>query len=483
MKKTKLTFASCLIFAIWAAFSLALVGCSETKNTFVPEKSEGAISFVDDEGQIISLDKPAERIISFYSAHTENLYSLGAGEQVLGGHTTCVYPVEAEEKAIYDYKGDPEIVIAAEPDVVIIRPHISRSTPEFIEALKSAGITVVSLYPESMEVFPEYIKKLAMLTGTEVTARKLLEQFDADIAAIHELTSRLSDKQTVFFESTEDNVRTAAKGSMPALAIEYAGGINIAQGAEPIKKGSSIAEYGAEKVLENGDKIDIYISQRGAMNAGADLSSITERPGLDTVKAVKEGKVFVIDEKLISSPTFRFYKGVREIARFMYPQLMDDASAYQSDSLATRIDFANMLVRYLHLPIYVPGSSKHYLTENNTHLYGHFEDVHWTDADFDYIETAVNAGYIGWREGKDGLEYFDGDQHVSRQELANAVFYAGRFEAKDANITIGDIDRCENGSIVQILVDNGVFELSDGRFEPLRELSCAEIMAALKFIK
>ena len=465
-----------------AALSLSLTGCGKTESPEPAAAEDAAISFVDDEGAQISLEKPAERIISFYSAHTENLYSLGAEQSIIGGHTTCIYPAEAAEVATFDYKGDPEIIIAAEPDVVLIRPHISRSTPETIAALKNAGITVVSLYPESMKDFPEYIRKLALLTGTEEKAQELLTKFDADLAAIHELTGAVSDKQTVFFESTEENIRTAAEGSMPALAIEYAGGVNIAKGAQPMTEGSSIAEFGAERVIENGEEIDVYVSQRGAMNAGGDLQAIAERPGFDTVKAVKEGRVFVINEKLISSPTFRFYKGVHELARFMYPQLMDDTEAFNTDALATRTDYANMIVRSLHIPVYVPSSSKYYQSEYETHTYGLFEDVHWLDADYDYIETAVYSGYVTWREGEDGREYFDGEGHVTRDELAKTVFIAGDFEARDANTAISDLADCENERIVQILVDNGVFELADGKFEPNREVSCAEVLAALAFV-
>lgn len=467
-----------------ATLVLSLTGCKAEQPEASPEENAGtAISFLDDEGCEIALDKPAERIISLYSAHTENLYSLGAEDRLLGGHTTCIYPAEAAETAVYDYKGDPEYIISAEPDVVIIRPHISRSTPEAISALRNAGITVVSLYPETLEDFPEYIEKLALLTGTQEKAEELLSDFEADLKAIHELTAAVGDKQTVFFESTEENIRTAAEGSMPAIAIELAGGINLADGAKPMTEGSSIAEFGAEKVLELGDEIDVYVSQRGAMNSGGDLAAISQRPGYDTIKAVSDGRVFVINEKLISSPTFRYYKGVHELARFMYPELMDDVSKYDTEAIATRTDFANIIVQSLHLPIYVPSSSKYYQTEHDTHTYGLFEDLHWSDRDFDYIETAVNSGIISWREGENGEEYFDSEKSVTREELAKAVFIAGDFSAKDTNTEIADIAACENGKIVQILVDSGVFSLSGGRFEPKREVSCADIITALAFVK
>ena len=68
----------------------------ETSQTSASQQGgAAAISFTDDEGREIRLNQPCERIISLYSAHTENLFSLGAGEKVIGVNDTSVYPPEA----------------------------------------------------------------------------------------------------------------------------------------------------------------------------------------------------------------------------------------------------------------------------------------------------------------------------------------------------------------------------------------------------
>ncbi len=298
---------------------------TDTEDTTEDEKvvEDTLIHFVDDDGKEINLEKPAERIISLYSAHTENIYYLGGGDQLIGNYKTATYPAEAASLPVFDYAGDPEEVIAAAPDVVLIRPFIAKKNPEFVEALEKAGIQVVSLYSESFEEFDSYIEKLGVLLGKEEKAKEKLEQFHADIEAITELTSAVDNKQTVFFESTENELRTVSDTSMPGLAITFAGGINIAQGIKAMTEGGSIAEYGVEKVLENANEIDVYVSQSGSMNSGGDVETISNRPGFDTIKAVKEGRVYVIDEKIISSPSFRYLDGIKELARYMYPELME----------------------------------------------------------------------------------------------------------------------------------------------------------------
>jgi iron complex transport system substrate-binding protein len=279
--------------------------------------SKTAISFTDGDGRTINLEGPRRRIISLYSAHTENLFSLGAGEALIGGHTTCVYPPEAAAFAIYDYNGDPEYIIAAQPDLVLIRPFIRRHSPNYVAELEKAGLPVVSLYAESLDDFDDYIRALALLAGAEAEAELQLARFHEGLDQIRAASEGIVEKQTVFFESTERETRTVSAGSFPALAVEIAGGVNIAAGAKPSAPGSSIAPFGAEKLLLHGEEIDVYIIQRGPMNAGG--GDPASRPGYHAIKAVQNKRVLYIDEKLVSSPTFRYLRGVQEIARFLYP--------------------------------------------------------------------------------------------------------------------------------------------------------------------
>jgi iron complex transport system substrate-binding protein len=277
-----------------------------------------AISFTDDDGIPIHLNEKCRRIISLYSAHTENLFAIGAGGALIGGHTTCTYPPEAAAFAVYDYNGDPEYIIAAEPDLVLIRPFIRRRSPNYIAEIEKAGIPVVSLYAETLGDFDAYIRRLAQLTGTETEAEQQLALFHQGLDQVQALTGGIGEKQTVFFESTEAEIRTAAEGSLPALAIEIAGGVNIASGVAAVTRGSSIAPFGAEKLLQHAGEIDAYIIQRGSMNSGGG-AALAARPGYHTIKAIQNNRVLYIDEKLISSPTFRYLTGVQEIARFLYP--------------------------------------------------------------------------------------------------------------------------------------------------------------------
>ena len=162
----------------------------------------------------------------------------------------------------------------------------------------------------------------------------------------------------------------------------------------------------------------------------------------------------------------------------MYPELMDNYDGYRTDETAVRRQLAELIVMHEHMPIYLPSSSSYYSSEHKGHTFGLFEDVSWQDRSFDYIETAVNSGAVEWFDMENG-EYFYPENNVTREELAEAVFILGDFSAQDDHAVISDIDSCSSTRIVQTLVDNGVFGLNEGKFEPKRVVSCNEIIAAL----
>lgn len=278
------------------------------------------ITLTDDLGKTITLAAPAARIVSLYSAHTENLFALGLAEHIVGVGTNDDFPPEAAQKPRFDYRSDPENILAVSPDLVVIRPFIARAHPQFVEILERAGVPVAALYPETFDDFNEYIGKLAQLTGAEAQADTQLKVFHASISAIQAKAEAISPKLRVFFEASQDGYKTVTPDSLPARAIAFAGGVNIAQNAAPVKPGSSIAAYGVETLLQQAETIDAYVVQSGAMNPINSIDNVAKRPGFEAIKAIRDGNVFIISEKLISSPTFRYAQGVRELQMMLYPK-------------------------------------------------------------------------------------------------------------------------------------------------------------------
>lgn len=315
MKRSRIIF-----FILIISLIAVLAGCGKNQ----PVSAPANIVIVDDLGKEVSLKEPAKRIISLYAAHTENLYSLGLREEIIGVSNSESYPPDALTKQSYNFREDAEKVIAARPDLVIARTFIANNYPEFIEKLEMAGIPVAVLYPENVGQFLLYLEKLGQLTGKEKEAAALVSDFNSRLKNIEELVAKIpqQERKKVFFETTKD-ISTCTPDSSAAFVLEKAGAVNAAADAKAVKTGSTIAAYGQEQLMSNARNIDVYIVQKGEMNKTR-AEEVYQRPGYQVIRAVQDHQVYLVDEAVVSRPTMRLLDGITEIGRILYPDYFKD---------------------------------------------------------------------------------------------------------------------------------------------------------------
>lgn len=284
-----------------------------------PAAADTTKTVVDNEGQAVTVRKPFSRIISLYSAHTENLLRLGAAGQLVGIDGGEELPAAAAGIPKFSYREDPEKFLAAAPDLVLVRPMIERSAPEFVGKLRRAGVTVVSLQPNTVEDMFAYWRSLALLTGREPQAEEMIGEFTTRLARVQDGLKDIEParRPKVYFEAIHGKMKTFAPESIGAYVLAQAGGINLAADAEQVRE-TNIAVYGKERLLSRGEEIDIYLAQRGRMNP-IDLDTIRHEPGFQAIKAVREDRIHLIDEALVSRPTLRILDGIEQLNRLFFP--------------------------------------------------------------------------------------------------------------------------------------------------------------------
>jgi iron complex transport system substrate-binding protein len=300
------------------------LGCGYVANIFALTNSNACFieqnhMVVDAAGRKIIVEKPFQRIISIYGAHTENLFALGLDKEIIGVSKNEVYPQKALEKNVFSYHDDPEKFLAATPDLVLIRPMIDRGYAQLIKRLEEFGITVVSLQPGTVEEMFVYWNILGQLSGKNEKAIEMIDYFKSNARFLKSLTNELLNKKNVYFESIHKRMKTFSKESMAIYALEAAGGINIAKDAMP-SRNTNIAIYGKEKILSHAEQIDIYLSQYGAMNRPT-KEMIKNASGFNIIKAIQTDQVYFIDENIVSRPTLRLLNGIYEIGRILYPDI------------------------------------------------------------------------------------------------------------------------------------------------------------------
>lgn len=348
-----------------------------------------AQTITDDEGRTIEFEKPFERIITLYGAHTENLFHLGAGDELIGVSTSEAFPPQVHTLSAFSYKDDAEKFIAANPDLILIRPFITRKYGGLVEKLENMGIKVCSMQPETVEDMAAYIERLGALTGREEEAAQMMKQFNSKIEEIKKEINKIpeSERKTVYFETIHKSFKTPTPGSIAWFVVETAGGKNIAYDAKATRKGSTVAEFPKEKLLERGMKLDVYIAQKGAMNK-ISMDKIVNEPGYGAIKAINENEVYIVDEKIMSRPTWRILTGIKELARIIYPDVFNKVIA--RDVPLTHLRYAEMMVKKNNQQYFTPGYNVEQIQSNNkTHTYGDFIDLDYESIDAITVETAI----------------------------------------------------------------------------------------------
>jgi len=263
--------------------------------------------------------KVYSRIISLYPAHTENLVQLGAASSLIGISTSDTYPEDILGKPRFHYREDPEKFIAAHPDLVLIRPMIENGYPQFVQKLRQAGITVISLQPNSVNDLYDYWVTLGKLSGKTDQATQMVDQFKAGLAGFQHKTQDIpiASRPKVYFESIHRRMKTFAPDSIALFALNQAGGENVATDSRQVRS-TTIADYGKEHILSKANSIDVFLAQTGRMNP-ISKENILEEPGFRAIKAIQDGEVYLIEEEIISRPTMRILLGIDKIHRILYP--------------------------------------------------------------------------------------------------------------------------------------------------------------------
>ncbi len=305
--------AAALLLACWPAVCAA------------GELAIHAQGIVDSTGRHLLADRPYDRIISLYGAHTENLFALGAGDRLIGVTRHDDDPPEAAAKPVFSYHDDLEKFLAARPDLVLIRPMIDRGYAQLIRRLEARGIVVVSLQPATVEEMFIYWRILGRLAGRGAEAGRMVARFEEAVAEMRRRTASVGVKKRVYFEAIHDRMRTFAPTAMPIFALETAGGINVAADARP-RRGTNIADYGKERILSHAREIDVYLAQYGPMNRPT-REMLKSEPGYHAIRAIEEDRIYFIDEELVSRPTLRMLEGICRIGEILYPRAFAPAPA------------------------------------------------------------------------------------------------------------------------------------------------------------
>ncbi len=305
----------CKIVALFLSLCLLLtivVGCQANKPepVKVEEKVEKfPLKLMDDLGRLVEIKEKPEKIISLAPSNTEILFALGLGDKVVGVTEFCDYPEEAKskEKVGGFYNPNLEKLVELKPDVIFATSMHQKVLPD----IEKLNLTVFVIDSKSINDVILDIETVGKITDSEKAAEKIIAEMQEKIDIVKEKLATLTneEKPLVYYEIWNDPIQTVGPGAFIYGIIELAGGKNIAEGA---------AEEYPLLSLETLVERDPAVIIAGVGSMGAP-DKVKERKGWEGMAAVKEGKVYVIDENLVVRPGPRITDGLVEIARILHP--------------------------------------------------------------------------------------------------------------------------------------------------------------------
>jgi len=285
--------------------------------TTQPPKLELAafpLTLTDDLGREVTVETKPRRIVSLAPSNTEILFAVGAGEQVVGVTTYCNYPQEAgDREQIGGFSAETisvEKIIVLKPDLVL---PVGKLHETVIEALEQAGVTVYAVDAETFDQVYASIEDIGQMTGYNEEATDLVAQMKERVAAVESVVAEIPDgeRPNVFWETWDDPLMTAGPTTFAGQMIEKGGGVNLF--ADVTKRYSEIS---IEEVIKRNPDVIMGPDTHGeALTA----DQIATRPGWETVKAVQDGRIYVMDGDITSRAGPRIVDGLEMIAHALHP--------------------------------------------------------------------------------------------------------------------------------------------------------------------
>jgi iron complex transport system substrate-binding protein len=283
-------------------------GSDSDENVDLNSKVQYPMTLKDSYGREVTLDKEPERVISVAPNITETIFAMGKQDKLVGRTDYCDYPEavsDIESVGNIDQPG-VEKIVELKPDLVIASSIFQK---EVLEKLEDLNIKVAVLQgEESFEGAYDVIGKIGILLNSKDEARKIINDMKEKVELVKNSVKEL-DKPSVYYVIGygEFGDYTAGRDTFIAHIIEMAGGINVADDVDGWK-------YNIESLLEKDPDMLIcsryFDSKQGIMNTA----------GYKELTAVKNGRVFEIDNNMLDRQGPRLADGLVDMAKIIQPE-------------------------------------------------------------------------------------------------------------------------------------------------------------------
>lgn len=253
----------------------------------------------------VTIEARPEAIVSMSPSATEMLWAVGAGDQVKAVDSLSNYPAGAPVTDLSAFEPNLEAIAAQQPDLVVL----GFPNDEIEDGLAGLGIPVL-LQPAATSLDDTYsqLSELGLATGHPDEAAAAVASLRSGIdEVVRGMPAPAGAKPKVYHE-LDDTFYSASSGSFIGQLYQLLGYDNIADAADP--EGSvGYPQLNAEQIIQADP--DLIVITDAYSYGPADIAA---RPGWNTIKAVADDRVVVVNDDVASRWGPRVVEFLRTIA-------------------------------------------------------------------------------------------------------------------------------------------------------------------------
>ncbi|GGP14757.1 ABC transporter substrate-binding protein [Nonomuraea glycinis] len=295
MRPVRTVFAGALLG------TLVLAGCGQTSTTATPAASPAASSSsaapgaafpvtVEAANGTITIPKRPERIISLSATHTETLFAIGAGPQVIAVDDRSNHPAEAPKTDLSGFKPNVEAIIAHKPDLVVVSDDID----QIITELGKVNVPVL-WEPAATKLDEAYdeIADLGAATGNQAKADEVVSGMKTSLEKL--AAEAPQAKNLTYYHELDQTPYAATSKTFIGQLYGLFGVTNIADKAPDAAGGypKLSAEFVAQADPDLIFLADVKCCQQNK-------AALAKRPGWQSLSAIKNDQVVELDDDIAS---------------------------------------------------------------------------------------------------------------------------------------------------------------------------------------
>ena len=260
-------------------------------------------SVVDDLGNVVTLDRPAKRIVSMAPSITETLFALGLDSAVVGVTDYCDFPPQARSKPRIGGIANPSLeqIASLQPDLIVMS--VAGNVRGDYEKLKELGFAVFVTNPTSVEGVFKSLRDLGALTETKELAEQLVVRLRAERDSLATVALSRPSKSVLLLLSLHPIVAVGPETFLGEL-LSLANGRNVVEVTT-----ISYPILNREEILRRQPDV-IIVTNDIASNVDQIINTYPEWKNL---AAVRKKQIRLVDANLIARPGPRIMKGLREL--------------------------------------------------------------------------------------------------------------------------------------------------------------------------